>query len=90
MALSFVFHSSSTYPRSPLVVSFPQYVGDKASELASGTSKEANKEVAKDSDASLGTRASAAKVSLALTLVFSKPTRKLTDGVIFIIILGRS
>ncbi|OCT54665.1 Glucose-repressible protein [Cladophialophora carrionii] len=37
------------------------YVGDKAQEVTSGTSKEANKSVAKDSDASLGTRASAAK-----------------------------
>jgi len=37
------------------------YVGDKAQELTSGASKEANKNVAKDSDASLGTRASAAK-----------------------------
>lgn len=36
-------------------------VGDKASEVTSGSSKEANKNVAKDSDASLGTRASAAK-----------------------------
>jgi hypothetical protein len=39
----------------------PSYVGDKAQELTSGASKEANKNVAKDSDASLGTRASAAK-----------------------------
>ncbi|EXJ63159.1 hypothetical protein A1O7_03604 [Cladophialophora yegresii CBS 114405] len=37
------------------------YVGDKTSELTSGAQKESNKEVAKDSDASLGTRASAAK-----------------------------
>jgi len=37
------------------------YVSDKGSELVSGGSKEANKSVAKDSDASLGTRASAAK-----------------------------
>lgn len=36
-------------------------VGDKANEAVSGSSKEANKQVAKDSDASLGTRASAAK-----------------------------
>ncbi|KAI1618419.1 glucose-repressible protein Grg1 [Exophiala viscosa] len=40
------------------------YVGDKASELTSGASKEANKNVAKDSDASIGTRASAAKDAL--------------------------
>ncbi len=33
-------------------------------EATSGTSKEANKQVAKDSDASLGTRASAAKDAL--------------------------
>jgi hypothetical protein len=37
------------------------YVGDKFNEATSGASKEANKNVAKDSDASLGTRASAAK-----------------------------
>jgi hypothetical protein len=37
------------------------YVGDKAQEVTSGASKEANKNVAKDSDASLGTRATAAK-----------------------------
>ncbi|KIW75437.1 hypothetical protein Z517_10178 [Fonsecaea pedrosoi CBS 271.37] len=37
------------------------YVGDKVNEATSGASKEANKNVAKDSDASLGTRASAAK-----------------------------
>ncbi|EGG05418.1 uncharacterized protein MELLADRAFT_88096 [Melampsora larici-populina 98AG31] len=37
------------------------YVGDKASELTNTASKEANKDVAKDSDASMGTRASAAK-----------------------------
>jgi len=36
------------------------YVGDKAQELTSGASKEANKNVAKDSNASLGDRASAA------------------------------
>ncbi|KAG0146062.1 hypothetical protein CROQUDRAFT_657854 [Cronartium quercuum f. sp. fusiforme G11] len=37
------------------------YVADKTSELTSGASKEANKTVAKDSDNSLGTRATAAK-----------------------------
>ena len=37
------------------------YVGDKTNELTSGASKEANKDVAKDSNASVGTRASAAK-----------------------------
>lgn len=42
-------------------VNLYSYVGDKANELTSGASKEANKNVAKDSDASLGTRASAAK-----------------------------
>ena len=36
-------------------------VGDKANEMTSGASKEANKNVAKDDNASLGTRASAAK-----------------------------
>ncbi|KAF7845686.1 hypothetical protein BT93_L1218 [Corymbia citriodora subsp. variegata] len=35
------------------------YVGDKVNEMTSGASKEANKNVAKDSNASLGTRASA-------------------------------
>jgi len=37
------------------------YVTDKASELTNAASKEANKQVAKDSDASLSTRATAAK-----------------------------
>ena len=37
------------------------YVSDSVKQAASGTSKEANKEAAKDSDASIGTRASAAK-----------------------------
>ncbi|MCJ1295439.1 Glucose-repressible protein [Xylographa carneopallida] len=37
------------------------YVGDTVQQGLSGASKEANKSVAKDSDASLGTRASAAK-----------------------------
>ncbi|KNZ61006.1 uncharacterized protein VP01_1466g2 [Puccinia sorghi] len=37
------------------------YVTDKASELTNAASKEANKNVAKDSDASLSTRATAAK-----------------------------
>ncbi|OAV98621.1 hypothetical protein PTTG_09273 [Puccinia triticina 1-1 BBBD Race 1] len=37
------------------------YVSDKASELTNATSKEANKTVAKDSDASISTRATAAK-----------------------------
>lgn len=36
-------------------------VGDKINEATSGASKEANKDVAKDSNASLGTRANAAK-----------------------------
>ncbi|CAO1613665.1 unnamed protein product [Parajaminaea phylloscopi] len=36
-------------------------VSEKAQETMSGASKEANKEVAKDSDASLSTRATAAK-----------------------------
>ncbi|RMZ83613.1 hypothetical protein DV738_g907, partial [Chaetothyriales sp. CBS 135597] len=37
------------------------FVSDKISEVTSGASAEANKTIAKDSDASLGTRASAAK-----------------------------
>ncbi|KAL6248957.1 hypothetical protein RBB50_004020 [Rhinocladiella similis] len=40
------------------------FVSDKVNEATSGASKEANKNVAKDSDASLGTRASAAKDAL--------------------------
>ncbi|KAL7931157.1 glucose-repressible protein Grg1 [Trichoderma chlorosporum] len=37
------------------------YVGEKVQQATSGASKETNKQVAKDSDANLGTRASAAK-----------------------------
>jgi len=37
------------------------YVGESVQQAASGASKEANKSVAKDNDASLGTRASATK-----------------------------
>jgi hypothetical protein len=37
------------------------FVSDKANQAVSGASKETNKQVAKDSDAPLGTRASAAK-----------------------------
>lgn len=37
------------------------FVGDKFNEATAGASKETNKNVAKDSDASLGTRATAAK-----------------------------
>ncbi|RMD43116.1 hypothetical protein DV735_g2072, partial [Chaetothyriales sp. CBS 134920] len=37
------------------------FVSDKISEVTSGASAEANKALAKDSDASIGTRASAAK-----------------------------
>ena len=40
------------------------YVSDSVSGALSGASSEANKSVAKDSDASLGTRASAAKDSV--------------------------
>ncbi|KAJ1329371.1 glucose-repressible protein Grg1 [Microdochium nivale] len=40
------------------------YVADTAQGALSTTSKEANKEVAKDSNASVGTRASAAKDAL--------------------------
>ncbi|GFF29282.1 glucose-repressible gene protein [Aspergillus udagawae] len=37
------------------------YVSETAKQALHGTSKEANKDVAKDSDAPIGTRASAAK-----------------------------
>ncbi|CAN8095331.1 unnamed protein product [Discula destructiva] len=37
------------------------YVGDKASELTNAASKETNKEVAKDSNVSIGNRAEAGK-----------------------------
>lgn len=50
-SMSFLPHADITY----------SYVGDKFNEATSGASKEANKNVAKDSDASLGTRATAAK-----------------------------
>ncbi|UKZ83518.1 Glucose-repressible protein [Trichoderma virens FT-333] len=40
------------------------YVGEKVQQATSGASKETNKQVAKDSDASIGTRASAAKDAL--------------------------
>jgi len=40
------------------------YVSESAQGALSGGSKEANKQVAKDSDASVGTRASAAKDAL--------------------------
>ena len=40
------------------------YASDKVNEAASGASKETNKQVAKDSDAPLGTRATAAKDAL--------------------------
>merc|ERR1712225_37034 len=48
------------------------YVGDKASELTSGASKEANKNVAKDSNADASTRATAAKDALGDKLDESK------------------
>ncbi|KAJ9612364.1 hypothetical protein H2200_003961 [Cladophialophora chaetospira] len=54
------------------------YVGDKASELTSGASKEANKNVAKDSDASLGTRASAGKDAVSDKLDESKNSASAT------------
>merc|ERR1711964_663405 len=47
-------------------------VGDKASELTSGASKEANKNVAKDSNADASTRATAAKDALGDKLDESK------------------
>ncbi|KAH8179602.1 glucose-repressible protein grg1 domain-containing protein [Sarocladium implicatum] len=40
------------------------FVGEKVQEATSGASKEANKEVAKDGNAPIGTRASAAKDAL--------------------------
>ena len=40
------------------------YVAESVQQATSGASKEANKNVAKDSNASLGTRASAAKDAL--------------------------
>ncbi|KAH0493868.1 hypothetical protein TgHK011_000514 [Trichoderma gracile] len=40
------------------------FVGEKVQQATSGASKEANKNVAKDSDAPIGTRASAAKDAL--------------------------
>ncbi|KAK0758589.1 hypothetical protein N5P37_008988 [Trichoderma harzianum] len=40
------------------------YVGEKVQQATSGASKETNKQVAKDSDAPVGTRASAAKDAL--------------------------
>ncbi|KJZ80552.1 Glucose-repressible protein [Hirsutella minnesotensis 3608] len=40
------------------------YVAETVQQATSGASKEANKQVAKDSDASIGTRASAAKDAL--------------------------
>ncbi|KAK4062028.1 uncharacterized protein Triagg1_10085 [Trichoderma aggressivum f. europaeum] len=40
------------------------YVGEKVQQATSGASKETNKQVAKDSNAPVGTRASAAKDAL--------------------------
>ncbi|RFU77805.1 glucose repressible grg1 [Trichoderma arundinaceum] len=40
------------------------YVGEKVQQATSGASKETNKQVAKDSNANVGTRASAAKDAL--------------------------
>ncbi|EFY93277.1 Glucose-repressible protein1 [Metarhizium acridum] len=40
------------------------YVSETVKQATSGASKETNKQVAKDSDASIGTRASAAKDAL--------------------------
>lgn len=48
----------------PCLYLYSNYVKDSTNEALSGTSKEANKEVAKSSDASLGTRAEAAKDAL--------------------------
>ena len=44
-----------------LARSAANYVGDKVNEATSGASKEANKNVAKDSNADVSTRATAAK-----------------------------
>lgn len=56
-----VLQSIARYPCSNALLIPSLDVGDKVNELTSGASKEANKNVAKDSNASLGTRAEAAK-----------------------------
>jgi hypothetical protein len=56
-----MFPSTDPATPCPLLTVDLSYVGDKAQEIGATGQKEANKDVAKDSDASLGTRASAAK-----------------------------
>ncbi|KAL7949080.1 glucose-repressible protein Grg1 [Trichoderma barbatum] len=52
------------------------YVGEKVQQATSGASKETNKQVAKDSDAPVGTRASAAKDTLSDKMSESKHDAK--------------
>lgn len=52
------------------------FVSEKVQQATSGTEKEANKQVAKDSDASVGTRASAAKDALGNKMDESKHDAK--------------
>lgn len=56
-------HPSSTILTSPLR-NAGNYVSDKVSEATNAASKETNKDVAKDSNAPLGTRATAGKDAL--------------------------
>jgi hypothetical protein len=58
-------------------------VGDKVNEATSGASKEANKNVAKDSDASVGTRASAAKDALGDKVDESKNSVRVWNTMMF-------
>jgi len=52
------------------------YVGEKVQQATSGVSKETNKQVAKDSDAPIGTRASATKDALGDKMSESKHDAK--------------
>ncbi|EHK27357.1 uncharacterized protein TRIVIDRAFT_229103 [Trichoderma virens Gv29-8] len=52
------------------------YVGEKVQQATSGASKETNKQVAKDSDAGIGTRASAAKDAVSDKMSESKHDAK--------------
>ncbi|EGF97372.1 uncharacterized protein MELLADRAFT_85604 [Melampsora larici-populina 98AG31] len=54
----------STVP-GPSIKQAPKYAADKASELTNTASKEVRKEVAKEENASMGTRATASKVDFA-------------------------
>ena len=56
------------------------FVGDKANELTSGASKETNKQVAKDSNVDLSTRASAGKDALGDKVDETKSSVSLTPG----------